>query len=112
MSKPSFFPLQDSEAVQTVPLAYHEICMERNRRIVRCIVLGFVATIAILMAGFVYLWLQYDYVSSTEQSGIYNVADSTGNIISSDIQPEDISKILSVVKYDNGTDKKNDGENP
>lgn len=101
----STFTDEPNGTVQTVPLAYHEMCMqraetkdERNRRTFKQLIIGWAISvplaIAIAVGIFAYMWLQYDYVSTTEYSGVYNLTDSEGNVISSDLTPADIIEIM------------------
>ena len=101
MEEKSIVSGRDSDTVQTIPLAYHEVCMERNRRILKYFAIGWAASVVLIVWFFVYMWLQYDYVSTTEYSGIYNLTDSAGNVISSDIMPEDIPGILEAIYHGN-----------
>lgn len=61
---------------------------------------AFFTTIAILFGTiiivFVYLW-QYDFTSTIEQNGVYTLVDSQGNVISSDITPDQINDILEII---------------
>lgn len=97
MKEENIIPEQ-SKDVQTVPLAYHEICMERNRRTLMTIAISWAVSIVLAVGIFVFMWLQYDYVSTVESSGIYCLTDSAGNVISSDIMPEDIPGILEAIE--------------
>lgn len=97
MNEENIVSEQSSETVQTIPLAYHETCMERNARNIRNIIIAWVVSVAAIVGGFVYFWLQYDFVSTTEYSGVYNLTDSKGNVISADITPEDIITIMEVL---------------
>ena len=90
---------------QTVPLAYHEMCMTRNHktvlRLLLCWAVSVVAAVAIAVGVFAYMWLQYDYVSTTEYAGVYNITDSEGNVISSDLSPEDVIRIMEELNNGN-----------
>lgn len=81
-----------------IPLAYHEMCMARNGKTIRSLILGWaisvVVAVAVAVGVFAWMWLQYDYVSTTEYSGVYNITDSEGNVISSDLEPGDIIDIM------------------
>lgn len=85
---------------QTVPLALHEMHMARNDRRIKYMCIGWAISVIVIVVAFCYLWLQYDYESSIETSGVYNLVDSQGNVISSDISPDDVVRILDVL--DNG----------
>lgn len=54
------------------------------------------------IAGFIWYLYQYDFTSTIEQSGVYTLIDSSGNVISSDITAEQIESILEII---------NDGKN-
>lgn len=75
---------------QTVPLAYHEMCQTRSDRRLLWVVIGWVITVAI----FSYMWLQYDYVSTTDTTGVYVLMDSEGNVIANDLGPDDVIHIM------------------
>lgn len=47
--------------------------------------------------GFIWYLNQYDFTSTIEQNGVYTLVDSEGNIISSDITPEQIEKIMEII---------------
>lgn len=49
------------------------------------------------IAGFIWYLYQYDFTSTIEQSGVYTLIDSSGNVISSDISPEQITEILEII---------------
>ncbi len=89
---------------QTVPLAYHEMCMTREARKQRNIVMAWAVSVIAIVALFVILWLQYDYVSMAEYSGAYVMVDSQGNVIESDLSPDDVIRILTEL---NGNSKNN-----
>lgn len=90
------------DEAQTVPLALHEMHMARADRRLKYVVLGFAATIVLIVWAFVYLWLQYDYETTIDTSGVYNLVDSQGNVLTSDISPDDVVRILEAL---------NDGKN-
>ncbi len=92
---------------QTIPLALHEMHMARNDRRTKHIVIGFVSIIIAIIVATTYERLQYDYVSSVETSGVYNLVDSEGNVVTSDISPEDVIRILEELNNGQGTDNQN-----
>lgn len=85
------------DETQTIPLALHEMHMARADRRLRYVVTIFSALLIIVVSAFVYLWLQYDYESSIDTSGVYNLVDSQGNVLTSDISPEDVIRILETL---------------
>lgn len=96
---------------QTIPLALHEMHIARaDRRLFRVCVC-WALSIIVTVVSFVWLWNQYDYESSTssEYSGVYNIVDSEGNVISSDLTPEDVIRIMESL---NGNSESNQKENP
>lgn len=93
-NKPKGTPTVHIDETATVPLTYHEICMTRNSITVRRMIIGWAVSVVLVVTAFVVLWLQYDYVSTTEYTGVYNLTDSEGNIISSDLSPEDVIRIM------------------
>lgn len=49
------------------------------------------------IAGFIWYLYQYDFTSTIEQAGVYTLIDSSGNVISSDITPDQIESILEII---------------
>lgn len=92
----------DSKA--TVPLAYHEMCETRNFRRTMWIVIGWVVTLLFSIGISAYERLQYDYVSTEETSGVYVVSDSEGNVIAADLTPEDVIRIMEVLRNGNNSE--------
>lgn len=82
------------DETQTIPLALHEMHMARNDRRMFWERICWAVALIITVVSFVWLWNQYDYSSSTELSGVYNLVDSEGNVISSDLSPEDVARIM------------------
>lgn len=50
-----------------------------------------------VVIAFVWYLNQYDFESSIEQNGVYTLIDSEGNVISSDISPEQIEQIMEII---------------
>lgn len=88
---------------QTVSLAYHEMCMTREARKQHNIILGWAISVIAIVALFVFLWLQYDYACTNEYSGAYVMVDSQGNVIESDLTPDDVIRILTELNNGNST---------
>lgn len=95
------------DETQTIPLALHEMHMARADRRLKYVVIGFVAIIISLIIATTYERLQYDYTSSVETSGVYNLVDSEGNVITSDISPEDVIRILEELNNGQSSGNKN-----
>lgn len=92
------------DETQTIPLALHEMHMARNDRRAKHIIIGFSSTIIALVSIIIaiiiattYERLQYDYVGSVDTNGVYNLVDSQGNVLTSDISPEDVIRILETL---------------
>lgn len=49
------------------------------------------------IAGFIWYLYQYDFTSSVEQTGVYTLIDSSGNVISADISPEQAKEIMEII---------------
>lgn len=82
------------DEAQTIPLALHEVHMARADRRLKRVCMCWAFSLVAVVIAFVYLWLQYDYESVTEYSGVYNITDSEGNVITSDLTPEDVIRIM------------------
>lgn len=97
------------DEAQTIPLALHEMHMARaDRRLWRlCICWGL--SVVLIVVGFIWLWCQYDYTSTVEYSGVYNLTDSEGNVISSDLTADDVVRILE--ELENGKGQENQNQN-
>ena len=65
---------------------------------------GWAVSLILTVFMFVWLWCQYDYESVTEYSGVYNITDSEGNVITSDLTPEDVIRIMETL---NGNSEEN-----
>lgn len=49
------------------------------------------------IAGFIWYLYQYDFTSTIEQTGVYTLMDSTGNVISADLTPEQVKEIMEII---------------
>lgn len=47
------------------------------------------------------------YESSTELSGVYCLVDSQGNVVSSDLEPEDVIRILEELSHGENQEDQN-----
>lgn len=99
--------MQYDEA-QTIPLALHEMHMARYNRLLRWLCVAWAISVVLITIAFVWLWNQYDYESSSELTGVYNLVDSQGNVVSADLEPDDVLRILE--ELNNGKDQTN--QNP
>ncbi len=91
----------------TVPLAYHEMCMTRNHKTVLRLLVCWAVSVVLIVCAFVWLWCQYDYVSTVDNTGVYVVEDANGNVIASDLTPDDVIRIME--ELTNGENTENQG---
>ena len=83
-----------------------ELLKEVKEQAVRWMRVSFLISIlwfATIIAFILYMY-QYDYVSTVEQTGVYTLSDSQGNVISTDISPEQLERILEIINGDNKSD--------
>lgn len=66
---------------------------------------GTVAIMLIMVLSFIWYLYQYDFTSTIEQTGVYTLMDSEGNVISSDLSPEDIIRLEEILE--NGKNESN-----
>lgn len=59
--------------------------------------LWFASVIAIVSGFLIYLY-QYDFTATVEQTGVYTLMDSQGNVLSTDLSAEDIIKIEEILE--------------
>ena len=74
---------------------------EQSKRWFRSFIIMVCVEVATI-AGFIWYLYQYDFTSTIEQTGVYTLIDSSGNVISADIQPEQINEILEIINNGNG----------
>lgn len=77
--------------------------------IMTCVAVASIAITIAIVFRFVHYLDQYDFSGSVEQNGVYTLMDSSGNVIGSDISPEDIEKIMEILN--NGKDQSDQKEN-
>ena len=95
------------DEAQTIPLALHEMHMARADRRLWRVCLCWALSLIVTVLAFVWLWNQYDYESTTELSGVYNLVDSQGNVVTSDISPDDVIRILEELNDGKGKENQN-----
>lgn len=69
---------------------------EQSKRWFRAF-LVMVAVEVLTIGGFIWYLNQYDFISTVEQTGIYTLSDSQGNVISSDITPDQVKEIMEIL---------------
>jgi len=75
---------------------------EQSKRWFRAFLVMVVVEV-LTIGGFIWYLNQYDFISTVEQTGIYTLTDSNGNVISADITPEQIKEIMEIIN--NGKDE-------
>lgn len=61
------------------------------------VIIGAFVTIVLVVAGFVVYLLWGNSSSSIRATGMYNLVDSKGNVIATDLTPEDIDKLMEII---------------
>lgn len=80
-----------------------KVMIENNKRSTSVSKTAIIAVMVVVALFLLYLY-QYDFSSHIEQTGLYTFVDSEGNVISSDITPEEMKEILEII---DGKDKDN-----
>ncbi len=86
---------------KSLALEMLEELKEQSKRWFRAFIVMVCVEVATI-AGFIWYLYQYDFTSTIEQTGVYTLIDSSGNVISADIQPEQINEILEIINNGNG----------
>ena len=71
------------------------------------VIIGFIILVIIIVAGFLFYIGQMKNSSykNVDATGVYNLVDSEGNVIATDLTKEDIEKIVELLN--DGKDKSN-----
>lgn len=71
------------------------------------VIIGFIILVILIVAGFLFYIGQMKNSSyeNVDATGVYNLVDSEGNIIATDLTKEDIEKIVELLS--DGEDKSN-----
>lgn len=86
--------------VASIPYVVYEMSERRHEKRERVHWIGHGVAAALILAicwGFVWLWNQYDTVSSVEATGLYAMVESP-SVISSDIPVEEIPEIIKALE--------------
>jgi len=75
-----------------------KIQAERSHKALITVAWLWFASVIAIVAGFLLYLNQYDFTATVEQTGVYTLMDSQGNVISSDLTPEDIIKIEEILE--------------
>lgn len=77
------------------------------QKIVATVVISALCTVLIVVAGFLWYLSLYDYTSTetvtNTAEGFYAIVDSEGNVISSDLTPEEIETFIGTVADGEGS---------
>lgn len=76
----------------------------QNKRLSRSVA-GLIVLVGLIVGAFLLYLYQYDFSGTIEQSGVYTLIDSDGNVISSDITPEQMEDILKIINGENKDNK-------
>lgn len=87
-----------NELLQEMKLA----AQRAHKALITVAMLWFASVIAIVGGFLIYLY-QYDFTATVEQTGVYTLMDSQGNVLSTDLSPDDIIRIEEIL-----TDGKNE----
>lgn len=82
-----------NELLQEMKLA----AQRAHKALITVALLWFVSVIAIVAGFLIYLY-QYDFTATVEQTGVYTLMDSQGNVLSTDLSAEDIIKIEEILE--------------
>lgn len=71
------------------------------------VIIGFIILVILIIAGFLFYIGQMKNSSykNVDATGVYNLVDSEGNVIATDLTKEDIEKIVELLS--DGKDKSN-----
>lgn len=71
------------------------------------VIIGFIILVILIVAGFLFYISQMKNSSyeNVDATGVYNLVDSKGNVIATDLTKEDIEKIVELLN--DGKDKGN-----
>ena len=82
-----------NELLQEMKLA----AQRAHKALITVALLWFVSVIAIVAGFLIYLY-QYDFTATVEQTGVYTLMDSQGDVLSTDLSAEDIIKIEEILE--------------
>lgn len=71
------------------------------------VIIGFIILVIIIVAGFLFYigQMKNSNYKNVDATGVYNLVDSEGNVIATDLTQEDIRKIVELLN--DGEDKSN-----
>lgn len=71
------------------------------------VIIGFIILVILIVAGFLFYigQMKNSNYKNVDATGVYNLVDSEGNVIATDLTQEDIEKIVELLN--DGEDKSN-----
>ncbi len=86
-----------------------KLSVERSHKALITVAWLWFASVIAIVSGFLIYLYQYDFTATVEQTGVYTLIDSQGNVISSDLTSQDIIKIEEILT--NGKNESDQKEN-
>lgn len=74
-----------------------EIANKRQQRVIYSLVIAIIAVVG----AFLFYLNQFEVEYNVEQTGVYTFIDSEGNVISADISPDEMTRILEIINGEN-----------
>lgn len=106
---------EDNDFIVTALLSELKAENERKSRIIHAlvkVVCGCIVAVMLTVGGFLWYLNQYDFSSEETttytSTGVYSLIDSEGNVIASDLTPEEIEQLMEVSLSDGASDENND----
>lgn len=106
---------EDNDFIVTALLSELKAENERKSRIIHAlvkVVCGCIVAVMLTVGGFLWCLNQYDFSSEETttytSTGVYSLIDSEGNVIASDLTPEEIEQLMEVSLSDGASDENND----
>lgn len=106
---------EDNDFIVTALLSELKSENERKSRIIHAlvkVVCGCIVAVMLTVGGFLWYLNQYDFSSEETttytSTGVYSLVDSEGNVIASDLTPEEIEQLMEVSLNDGTGNENND----
>ena len=106
---------EDNDFIVTALLSELKAENERKSRIIHAlvkVVCGCIVAVMLTVGGFLWYLNQHDFSSEETttytSTGVYSLIDSEGNVIASDLTPEEIEQLMEVSLSDGASDENND----
>lgn len=106
---------EENDFIVTALLSELKAENERKSRIIHAlvkVVCGCIVAVMLTVGGFLWYLNQYDFSSEETttytSTGVYSLIDSEGNVIASDLTPEEIEQLMGVTLSDGTGNENND----